>query len=45
MTSKQRKWPLKEQDLGLCTNCGKAAATHKVHCDIHYAVSLESTRK
>ena len=34
-----------KKELGLCTLCGKAAATHKGHCDIHYAASLESTRK
>ena len=45
MPTKQRKWQLKKQELGLCTIYGKAAATHKCHCGIHYAASLESTRK
>jgi len=45
MTSRQRKWQLKKQELGLCTICGKAAATHKGYCDEHHAASLENARK
>ena len=44
MTNKQRKWQLKKIESGLCSICGKAAATHKGYCDIHYAAVLERTR-
>ena len=45
MTSKQRKWQLEKLELGLCTICGKVAASHKEYCDMHYAAVLERTRK
>lgn len=45
MISKQRKWQLEKLELGLCTICGKVAASHKEYCDMHYAAVLERTRK
>ena len=45
MISKQRKWQLEKLELGLCAICGKAPASHKGYCDIHYAAVLERTRK
>jgi hypothetical protein len=45
MTSKQRKWQIGKLERGLCAICGKAAASHKEYCDLHYAAVLEKTRK